>query len=284
MTAIIQGVLASIGGAAVTGQEAFTTAGTFTWVAPAGVTKVSVVAVGGGGTGNYLGCFCCVGQAFQGGGGGGLGYINNYTVVPGSSYTVVNGPVCGNSGDASFISTAVVKGGKGACGTSGGAGGNKVGDGGGNGGAGGYADACAYAGGGGAGGYAGNGGNGGCNYFCLGSASMVFVAPTAGSGGGGGGARSGIGGTSQAGGGGVGILGQGANGAAGVGPGSTAGFGGSGGQDGSTSSSGGVNCYQFKGNYGGGGGGNGSRGSRGAVRIIWPGCARSFPSTRTTDE
>jgi hypothetical protein len=33
------------------GQEAFTTVGTFSWVAPAGVTKVSVVAVGGGGTG-----------------------------------------------------------------------------------------------------------------------------------------------------------------------------------------------------------------------------------------
>jgi hypothetical protein len=25
-------------------------------------------------------------------------------------------------------------------------------------------------------------------------------------------------------------------------------------------------------------------GARGAVRIIWPGCARSFPSTRTADE
>jgi hypothetical protein len=25
-------------------------------------------------------------------------------------------------------------------------------------------------------------------------------------------------------------------------------------------------------------------GSGGAVRIIWPGCARSFPSTRTADE
>jgi hypothetical protein len=25
-------------------------------------------------------------------------------------------------------------------------------------------------------------------------------------------------------------------------------------------------------------------GARGAVRIIWPGCARSFPSTRTANE
>jgi hypothetical protein len=31
--------------------------------------------------------------------------------------------------------------------------------------------------------------------------------------------------------------------------------------------------------YGAGGNGGG-----GAVRIIWPGCARSFPSTRTADE
>ena len=32
----------------VTGQQAFTSSGSFTWVAPAGVTKVSVLAVGGG--------------------------------------------------------------------------------------------------------------------------------------------------------------------------------------------------------------------------------------------
>ena len=36
------------------GQEAFITAGTFTWVAPTNVTSVSVVAVGGGG-GRYTG-------------------------------------------------------------------------------------------------------------------------------------------------------------------------------------------------------------------------------------
>ena len=37
--------------AAPPGQEAFTTAGTFSWVAPSGVTSVSVVAVGGGSSG-----------------------------------------------------------------------------------------------------------------------------------------------------------------------------------------------------------------------------------------
>jgi hypothetical protein len=35
--------------------------------------------------------------------------------------------------------------------------------------------------------------------------------------------------------------------------------------------------------YGGGGAGNETAG-RGAVRIIWPGTARQFPSTRTADE
>ena len=33
--------------AAAPGSQSYTTAGTYTWVAPAGVTKVSIVAVGG---------------------------------------------------------------------------------------------------------------------------------------------------------------------------------------------------------------------------------------------
>jgi hypothetical protein len=50
---------------------------------------------------------------------------------------------------------------------------------------------------------------------------------------------------------------------------------------------------QSGGSYGGGGGGGGNlvgctfaggAGIGGAVRIIWPGCARSYPSTRTNDE
>ena len=56
------------------GQQAYTTAGTYSWVAPSGVTSISVVAVGGGG---------------RAGGGGGLGYKNNITVTPGNSYSVV---------------------------------------------------------------------------------------------------------------------------------------------------------------------------------------------------
>ena len=33
---------------ATPGQQEYTTPGTYTWVAPAGVTKVSIVAIGGG--------------------------------------------------------------------------------------------------------------------------------------------------------------------------------------------------------------------------------------------
>ena len=52
MSGILQGVLASIqAAAAAPGQQAYTTAGTYSWVAPAGVTSVSVVCVGGGGHG-----------------------------------------------------------------------------------------------------------------------------------------------------------------------------------------------------------------------------------------
>ena len=239
------------------GQQAYTTAGTFSWVAPTGVTSVAVVAVGGGGKGATDGARCCYPAT---GSGGGLGYKNNYTVVPGNSYTVVVGP--GTSSTAStnnsyFVSTAVVKGGGGSaifCFSTPpySAPGTFTGDGGGNGGAGRYCSV--FTGGGGAGGYAGNGGNGG-------------ITPTCGAGGGGGGAYN----TNGFGGGGVGILGQGASGAKGTSC-SKAGKGGSGGADGNV-------CGSIGGAYGGGGGSG--NGGKGAVRIIWPGNTRSFPSTCT---
>jgi len=237
----------------VVGQVAYTTAGTYSWVAPAGVTSVSVVAVGTGG-GSY-------GGAVSGGGGGaGLGYKNNYPVTPGSSYTVVvPGAVAYNvnGGDAYFVSTSVVRGGGGISRdigqNAGGTGGTYTGDGGGNGGAGGL-----NGGAGGAGGYSGTGGTGGANGANNG---------TDGSGGGGGGS---YGTASIGGGGGVGLLGQGSNGAGGTV--STGGGGGSGGAAGANASDGGL--------FGGGSfAGNGV--GRGAVRIIWPGTTRSFPSTNT---
>jgi len=234
------------------GQQAYTTAGTFSWIAPAGVTSVSVVTVGAGG------------YSTAGGSGGALSYKNNITVVPGNSYAVVVG--AGNSGTlSSFNGTGVVSAGTGS---------TRTGDGGGNGGTGGQ---------GGAGGYSGNGGNG-----ASGSGSG-----TAGSGGGGGGSGSGYYYTcvgcveryGYPGGGGVGLLGQGASGSGGTGTSSlggtaTGGGGGSGGDSGQSVS---LSVYLNLGSGGsyGGGGYNGGYAGGGAVRIIWPGTTRSFPSTNT---
>jgi len=220
---------------APTGQDAYTTPGSYSWVAPAGVTSVSVVCVGGAAR--------C---------GAGLGYKNNYSVTPSSSYTVVVGAGNAHSStgnDSYFVSTAVVKGGKPVSQT---VGGGYVGDGGGNGGN------SNEQGGAGAGGYAGNGGNAG---------STSDGENGAGGGGGGGGSNASIPGGGA--GGGVGILGQGANGVGGSG--TAAGTPGSGG-------SGKL--------YGGGGtypvdGSDFTPGGDGAVRIIWPGSTRTFPSTNT---
>lgn len=44
-------LLIGAGGKTVVGQEAYTTPGTYSWVAPSGVTSVCVVCVGGGGGG-----------------------------------------------------------------------------------------------------------------------------------------------------------------------------------------------------------------------------------------
>ena len=248
------------------GSALFTTPGTYSWVAPPGVSKVSIVAVGAGGksNSNYSG--------LRSGSGGGLGYKNNYSVTPGNSYTIVVGATGVTAGDSYFCSTSVVKGGGGAYSSSSPtAGGTHTGDGGGNGG---------YAGngysGGGAGGYSGNGGNG-------------TTCGTGGSGSGGGGG--GGGGTVYSGtccqyggaGGGVGLFGQGCNGAGGTSTSTLArgGFGGSGGSNGSNSN---PSTPPSGGAYGGGGGSQANNtasncGSGGAVRIIWPGSTRSFPST-----
>jgi len=159
----------------VVGQQAYTTAGSFTWVAPAGVSSVCVVCVGGGGAGYYTG-----------GGGGGLGWKNNISVIAGQSYLVVVGSggaqPGGNGGNSYFIDVSTVKGGGGGAGqtdgTTRGIAGTYTGDGGGNGGTGGNGYEC---GGGGAGGYSGNGGNGG-DY----SSSTNLATDGAGGGGGGG--------------------------------------------------------------------------------------------------
>ena len=269
----------------VIGQVAYTTAGTYSWTAPAGVTSVSTVCVGGGGAW----CVLSDGAGFkaQWGGGGALAYANSISVTPGSSYTVVVGAVgqsfgaTKSGGDSSFNSTSCKAGGGGAGSSvyspaiggaviygTGGAGGNS-----------GVVVDTPYgrAGGGGAGGYSGAGGAGG----------NVNGNGSAGSGGGGGG---GAGSDHPAvnynawGGGGVGIFGSGSNGAGGTVGAGGAGGGGSGAFKAATELTAGA--------YGGGGpgdhyfdygGGDAYVEGTGAVRIIW-GVGRSFPSTLTTDQ
>jgi len=241
-----------LAGNAIIGQQAYTTPGTYSWTCPVGVTSVSVVAVGGGSRA-----------------GGSLAYKNNITVVPGNSYTVVVGAgVKGTSsgGDSSFSWPSNTM-------TAGGAPNTTAGSPSGTYDGGGYGGYSTQGGGGGAGGYSGNGGSGVANNR-----------GQAGSGGGGGAGGEGGGGGTQGGGGGggVGLLGQGGNGGGGYQ--TQAGSGGSGGADGNSGNGGGGNG----GAYGGGGGpgnaaGSNGTGGGGAVRIIWPGSARQFPSTATSD-
>lgn len=269
--------------AAVIGQTAYTSSsGTFTFVVPSGVTSISVVAVGAGSVG---GC-----TSGGGGGGGSLAYKNNISVTSGASITVkVGAPQffqpCTNSQITS--SSVVYALARGACGKNGGVRCSSSSDGGGNGGTG--ASGTPWAGAGGAGGYAGNGGNGSGCCVTNGSAGS-------GGGGGGGGTRGGNG-RVGGGGGGVGLLGQGSSGAGGVSSpntggvtNNTSGRGGSGGDQGGCSNVCTTCSYVYNyaapgGLYGGGGGrsqfGSNGFGARGAVRIIWPGNTRSFPSTCT---
>ena len=269
------------------GQQSFTTPGTYTWIAPAGVYSVSVVAVGGGGRGGFGGQSAT--YKASGGGGGGLGYRNNISVVPGQAYTVVVGAggstsiavaadtssLGANGGDSFFINASLVLG---RGGTGGGSstvspvGGGFIGDGGGTGGTGGSAGQNAQAGGGGgAGGYTGNGGDAGGFAF----SSPGAATATAGSGGGGGGGDKGNGRANESpgyAGGGVGLSGLGSNGAAG-----SSGVGGGGSNGGN-----GILATDIGGAYGGGGPANNGSGGSGAVRIIW-GAGRSYPSTIVAD-
>lgn len=286
--------------AAPPGGDLYQTAGTYTWVAPTGVTSVHVVAIGGGGGG-------ATGNTGNAGAGGGLGWRNNIAVVPGTGYTVVvgngaSGRVEGTNqgfdgGVSYFINTSTVAGYGGQGGSQspdtgvGGTcydpqGGGRVGDGGGNGGNGGYeCNNVSGPGGGGAGGYSGNGGRGSTGNNGSGQS---------GAGGGGGAGGNGGGGScfDGGGGGGVGVYGEGASGGGG-GNGGSGGFGGGGGSGGGGGEQAGTSCYSFAGDggaYGGGGGGTNDGqsasqrnprsgdGGRGAVRIIW-GASRAFPST-----
>jgi hypothetical protein len=279
--------------AITSGEQVYTSAGTYTWVAPAGVNSVNVVAVGGGGGGGlYFG---------WGGGGGGLGWKNNIPVTSGNSYTVVVGAggvslnstitgsdgdysagsaSSGNGGDSYFISGSTVAGLGGTHGaghnvnsgpTSRAWGGNYVGDGGGSGGHGwgpyntSYGVNYLSSGGGGAGGYTGNGGNGAGSD---GAYNDTFTDATNGSGGGGGGGSSRLVDTNTnsyggAGGGGVGLYGLGTSGAVGTFNSTTSQstlVSGTGGQGGSGGSNGGDSTVAQTGGPGGAYGGGGGSG------------------------
>ena len=327
----------------VAGSALFTTSGCYTWTAPSGVTSVSIVAVSGGAGGGcsvFTQAWSCGHVCPRGGDGGGLGYINNLSVTPGTTYHVKVGPgglgysviLCSynsqatqyrhaQAGGSSYFSYGTAAGTLGqvlgglafinagqcypsgcfAHGVSMGQGGLGGGDqgtgGGGGGGAGGYSQGC-YC---------------GYNHTYLPSGGLggrTSQTGRAGQGGGGGGGSSGVplapygspyifGG--GGGGGGVGIYGQGANGS---GSGSNGGYGGGGGSGGGNGGTGqrltsAGYCQLYTdghtgcgGNYGGGGGGpgkslfsggrlmsSGSNAGGGAVRIVWPGTTRRFPST-----
>jgi hypothetical protein len=288
-----------IGNVEGVGQQQYVSAGTFTFVVPAGVTTISAVCIGGGGGG--AGGDGGRGQTNNGGGGGALCY-GRIPVTAGESLTVVVGAGGASNSGANGTAggnTTISRGGNTIMSALGGAaglerngqlagpqsaaGGNYIlaGDvvgGGYAGGAGGAGNnsVSGGTGGGGAGGYTAPGGAGGV-YNGAGSAS------TGGGGGGGGGYVGTTAGTIGGGGGGTGILGAGSNGTGGTGSTGGGGVAGSGGQNGFTSS---VNGG---GNYGGGGGGRadssglGGVGSQGAVRIIW-GVGRSYPSTNVANQ
>jgi hypothetical protein len=299
------------------GQACFCNIGTatYTWTVPTGVTKISVLLVGAGGYG-YCGyranvvCPCCPSgnytyvQGGGGGGGGALGYKNNYCVTPGTQYKIKftasspNSNTCvvfATSGCSPIFSVRNARGGSGTNGGAGGAASSSAGVqlsfSGGTGGQGSvffvpyncYGDIAA-GGGASSGGYGGPGKNGSASGTTCGGTVGCF-SPGSGAGG--------ITSRGGGGGGGVGRYGNAtgtANGAAGASNGGGGGGANGGGDGGSTTSvTGGAG-----GSFGGGGGGGGvsftgSIGSYGLqgkalIRILWPGCARSYPATRTADE
>ena len=248
----------------LTGEQSYTTPGTYSFTVPAGVCKMSAVCIGGGGGGG--------GYSNGSAGGGALGYKNDVQVSPGEILTVVVGSggswggqwSSGSNGGNSTIS----RGGTGLVGAEGGiaatptytARGPLYGS---SGGYGGHREVSSWHGaGGGAGGYTGNGGG----------------AEQSGSGGGGGGgapqsSTSGITGSSGSAGSGYGGGGGGSSGTSG-----TSGASGSNGQNpsvGGTYGGGGASTWHSSGfSYGG----TNNGGGKGGVRIIW-GTGRSFPNS-----
>jgi len=240
--------------AAVVTCATYTTPGTYSWVAPVGVTSVAVLVISPG-------------NSYKG---GSLAYKNAYSVTPGNSYEVFLNTTSGGENVYSYFVSS---------GTVGATANARTGDGGGLGG--GAGGGLSNPGGSGAGGYSGNGGAGSTN-----TGSGANGSNGSGGGGGGGASRYCASGDQYlgGGGGGVGIYGQGSNGTGGTFGANNAngGTGGSGGTDGTNSTSGSPSG--LGGVYGGGRGANGGSANvgGGAIRIVWAGGSRgtpSFPST-----
>lgn len=269
----------AMGGAEGTGQQAYTTPGSYSFVVPENVNRVSVLLVGGGGSGARSDNPSTV---YAGGGAGGASVYGTFDVVPGNTIQVVVGAggasrlsqASGQDGGTTTVSLNSVLMLRAAGGEGGRTDGNPTdrvsgqvigsgitSTGVGLGGAGhqGSTSLERGGGGGGAAGYNSFGGDGGISGGSSGS----------GGGGAGGNGLASVGGS----GGGVGLLGQGANGV-----GSSA--------DGGGGSGGGAGSSSAGGAYGGGGGGgmnaNSAAGGSGAVRIIW-GVGRAYPATLTGD-
>ena len=318
MDSISRALLMVSGGASVAppGQTVYegpnnAQSSTFSFVVPTGITSISVVCVAPGTNGG----------PYSPGAAGNLAYGNNISVTPGETLTVVAGagggggvgPVVASRiarGGTNLVLANVLRAGNSGTNLSGGglggstpSNGNFSGYGGG--GAGGYTGDGGDGRDGNQAGLAGNGGGGGGGGAGQIKTTTVGATDYYLSGGGGGG-------------GGVGLLGQGSSGnggARGTGGTTTSATGGSGGgggsspvssaQSGASASTSSAGNGGNGGGYGGGGGGfaysqgdqydpysgdpfmvfqsGGSPGSGrlGAVRIIWPGDTRQFPSTNT---
>jgi len=285
------------------GCATYTTAGSYTFTVPAGVSKISVVCVGAGARDSFWQC-SDTNFVAGGGSGGALTYTNCIPVTSGESLTVVVGAgavcqsviYCENCGCCSFYVSGpggpsyISRGASVLIRAQGGYIPNTYGspwpptpDG--------NVGSVSYLGGqsvvlvsytgttpggSGAAGYAGNGGQGG----------GVSSSGNAGSGGGGGGgsgapiASPGVNNKTSASGGGVGLLGQGPSGAGGtyspIAPGRLGGGGGSGGTAGNNGSPNAPGAGLY-----GGGGGRFVLGARGGVRIIYGGTGKSYPSNAT---
>jgi len=283
------------GGAAPIGQWQKITSGNTAWTVPAGVKSISVICVGGGGGGGGGG------PGGGAGGGGALAYRNDIPVSGGQTYQVYVGSGGGANGNggASYIdgiSQLTGYGGQGGTsgvGQPGGTGGTASGQGGGNGGDGGNSNNGGGAGGGAAAGaYGSKGAHGG---ECGLNGTNGQCTGTDGANGGGASGSSGWGNNAAEGGGtliyGKGTTVQGQEARAG----STAGQHGEvGSLEVQSTTVGGQFSIQTQGTFkvskapGSGGMGNvwgsGYAGGTGAVRIIWPGDERQFPTTRTIDE